>query len=236
MKYPKVTSSINHTQVLSILGVIMRLLFLTTNLGKVAEARNFFQRYGISVDQLEFDAVEPQASELEVVAMSKIEQAAAFLQDSEDMILVEDAGLFVDSLDGFPGVYSSYALETIGNHGILKLISHLKSEDLIIDSNLRRAEFRAVAALYKDGEITIGEGVCPGRISHEIGEGEGFGFDPIFIPADLDIDGEPVPFGEMGHTSTHGRQFGVIPLEQKQIYSHRKRALLSLVSKLDFLG
>ena len=133
----------------------MRLLFLTTNLGKVAEARIFFQRYGISVDQLEFDAVEPQASELEVVAMSKIEQAAAFLQDSEDMILVEDAGLFVDSLDGFPGVYSSYALETIGNHGILKLIGHLKSEDLVIDSNLRRAEFRAVAALYKDGELSL---------------------------------------------------------------------------------
>ena len=52
------------------------------------------------------------------------------------MLLVEDAGLFVDALNGFPGVYSSYVLKTLDLHGILKLMSHLKSEDPIQDGNL----------------------------------------------------------------------------------------------------
>ena len=113
------------------------------------------------------------------------------------MLLVEDAGLFINALNGFPGVYSSYVLETLGVHGVLTLMEHLRSEDPIQDGNLRSAEFRAVAAIYHNGETTVAKGVCPGRISHSSVEGEGFGFDPIFIPADLDADGEALPVGEM---------------------------------------
>ncbi len=233
---PQPLSSINHTQVLATIGHIMTIWFVTGNSGKVAEAKEFFSQHDIRVEQLKIESVEPQAKDLETVAISKINQAVPHLPNANDMILVEDAGLFVAALDGFPGVYSSYALETIGNHGILKLIDHLKSEDIVTDANLRKAEFRAVAVLYRDGEIIVGKGACPGRISHDICDGEGFGFDPIFIPADLDIEGNPVAIGEIGHTSTHGKQFGVISLGEKQLYSHRMRALSSLISQLDFLG
>ena len=150
----------------------------------------------------------------------RIEQAIPHLPNPNDMLLVEDAGLFVEALHGFPGVYSSYVLKTLDVHGILKLMNHLTSADPIQDGNLRKAEFRAVAVLYKNGQTIVSQGVCPGRISHEPVMGKGFGFDPIFIPADLDEEGNPLPVGEIGVKSTHGKPFGAIPLEEKQQYSH----------------
>ncbi len=214
----------------------MTLWFMTSNAGKVAEAKEYFSHLGITVEQFEFEAIEPQADDIEIVALSKIEQAIPHLPNPSDQLLVEDAGLFVGALEGFPGVYSSYSLETIGLHGILKLMEHLQSEDPVMDGKLRNAVFRAVAALYQNGQTIVAEGVCPGRIAHQLdGEG-GFGFDPIFIPADLDEDGNALQAGEIGVTSTHGATFGGISLEEKQAYSHRRRALTSLVSKLDRLG
>lgn len=209
---------------------------MTSNQGKVDEAREHFARFGIPVRQFEFEAEEPQADDLEYVALSKIEQAIPHLPNPDDMILVEDAGLFVDALNGFPGVYSSYVLDTLGVQGILKLMDHLISENPIQDGNLRSAEFRAVAVLYHNGQTTVAEGVCPGRISHQPVEGDGFGFDPIFIPADLDDAGNALEVGEIGVTSTHGTPFGGVSLEEKQLFSHRRRALSSLLSSLDRLG
>ncbi len=211
----------------------MTIWFKTSNEGKVAEAKEHFSQYGIDVEQFEFEAIEPQSDDLEIVALSKIEQAISSLPNENDMILVEDAGLFVNALEGFPGVYSSYALNTIGCSGILKLLDHLKSEDLVMDARLRSAEFRAVAVLYHNGITTVAEGVCPGRIAHTVADGEGFGFDPIFIPNDLDEDGTPVESGEMGHISTHGKTFGQIEMSEKQQYSHRRRAISNLISNLD---
>ncbi len=211
----------------------MTIWFMTSNEGKVAEAKDHFSQYGIEVKQFEFEAIEPQSDDLEIVAISKIEQAIPSLPNENDMILVEDAGLFVNALEGFPGVYSSYALNTIGCGGVLKLLDHLKSDDLVMDARLRSAEFRAVAVLYHNGITTVAEGVCPGRIAHAMAEGEGFGFDPIFIPNDLDEDGEPVDTGEMGHISTHGKTFGQIEMSEKQQYSHRRRAISNLISNLD---
>ena len=214
----------------------MTIWFMTTNQGKVEEARNYFSHHGIEVRQFEFEASEPQAEDLETVALSKIEQAIPHLPNPDDMLLVEDAGLFVDALNGFPGVYSSYVLKTLDVYGILKLMSHLESDDPIQDGNLRKAEFRAVSVLYKNGQTIVSEGICPGRIAHKPVSESGFGFDPIFIPADLDADGNALPIGEMGIKSTHGTPFGGISLEEKQYYSHRHRALSGLISNLVSLG
>ena len=74
-------------------------------------------------------------------------------------------------------------MNTLDVHGILKLMDHLKSDDLIQDGNLRKAEFRAVAVLYKDGQTIVSEEFVRGRIAHQAVTGDGFGFDPIFIPA-----------------------------------------------------
>jgi len=212
--------------------------FLTGNTGKLAEAHNHLTELGYNVRQLIVDnnqLYEPQAATLEIVAESKINQAIEHLPNEfadGDMILVEDAGLFVSALDGFPGVYSSYVYSTIGNLGIIRLLSHLETEDPVSSANLRAAQFRAVAVMWRDGEIIVGEGICPGHIATEPMEGNGFGFDPIFIPYDLDAEFQPLEAGTYGEHSTHGKTFGAVDVEVKGKFSHRSRALKNLFSQL----
>ncbi|RJU91969.1 MAG: non-canonical purine NTP pyrophosphatase [Candidatus Poseidoniales archaeon] len=212
--------------------------FLTGNAGKLKEAANHLEPLGYSVKHLNLEEgmiTEPQVDTLEEVARAKINQALEHLPDggnTQDMVLVEDAGLFVSALNGFPGVYSSYVLDTLGCSGILRLLEHLNSEDTVQCAQLRAAEFQAVAALWMNGEILFGNGSCPGWIALQSSEGEGFGFDPIFTPSDLDDLGKPLPPGQYGVKSTHGNTFGAIPMEEKQAYSHRSRALDDLLRQL----
>jgi len=210
-----------------------RIHFLTGNEGKVAEAKHHLEPLGHDVVQLSVEGiVEPQADELETVARAKLEQAKAHLPNQDDWLMVEDAGLFVEALDGFPGVYSSYALSTLGCHGLLRLLDHLHSEDLHVEAGLRRAEFRAIAALMTPDGIFIGEGACMGRIAPAVdGEG-GFGFDPVFIPRDLDLSGAPAEIGVQGEVSTHGRTFAAVDMDLKAKFSHRTEALQDLLSQL----
>lgn len=209
--------------------------FLTGNAGKVEEASHHFAPLGYEVRQLkvENDAiVEPQAADLETVAHAKLDQAMAHLPSPSSMMMVEDAGLFVDALNGFPGVFSAHALNTIGTVGVLRLLSHLSSEDPVQSKRLRSARFEAVAVLWNGERTVVGHGVCPGSIATEPqGEG-GFGFDPIFIPADLDADGEALPPDVLGEVSTHGQTFGAVELGVKHRFSHRRRALEDLLRQL----
>ena len=102
--------------------------FLTSNAGKLEEATHHFQPLGMEVKPLEVpegSIIEPQSDDLEEVARAKLQQAMQHLPHEGAMVMVEDAGLFVDALDGFPGVYSSYVFSTVGNSGVLRLLSHL---------------------------------------------------------------------------------------------------------------
>jgi len=212
--------------------------FLTSNAGKLAEATHHFSKLGMTVRALEVpegSIVEPQASTLEEVAKAKIRQAMEHLPHKGAMVLVEDAGLFVDALDGFPGVYSSYVHETVGNAGMLRLLTHLLSEDPARSKRLRAASFQAVAALWDGQEIHVGTGECRASIAHDIqGEG-GFGYDPIFIPSDLDEEGMPLDPETLGAVSTHGQTFGSVDAEMKHQFSHRRRALDDIVRQVQHL-
>ena len=212
--------------------------FLTSNAGKLAEASHHFAELGMTVRALEVpegSIVEPQASTLEEVAEAKIRQAMEYLPHEGAMVLVEDAGLFVDALDGFPGVYSSYVHDTVGNAGMLRLLAHLLSEDPARSKRLRSASFQAVAALWDGQEIHVGKGVCRGSIAHVV-EGEGgFGYDPIFIPSDLDEEGRPLDPETLGAVSTHGQTFGSVDAEMKHQFSHRRRALDDIVRQVQHL-
>ena len=86
--------------------------------------------------------------------------------------------------------------------------------------------------MWVNGEVLIGNGTCPGWIAHQKTEGEGFGFDPIFVPSDLDEDNQPLPPGTYGVVSTHGATFGGISMDEKQKFSHRSRALEDLLWQL----
>jgi len=118
--------------------------------------------------------------------------------------MVEDSGLFVKSLGGFPGVYSSFVMKTIGPRSLIPL---LEGKD-------RSAEFRAVIGLREGRKVRFFTGVSPGSISTEMRGTGGFGFDPVFIP-----DGETRTMAEMG-------------TEEKNLLSHRGRALRALLKHL----
>ena len=102
---------------------------------------------------MNLDFLEPQVDSLEEVAKEKMKQAMAFLPEESDALFVEDAGLFIEALNDFPGVFSSYALKTIGCQGIIRLLQHLHSEDLSADSRLRKARFEAVSGIYFKGRM-----------------------------------------------------------------------------------
>ena len=76
-----------------------------------------------------------------------------------EVLLVEDSGLFIDSLSGFPGLIPRSYMETIGLSGVLSLMS---------GETDRGAEFRAVAAVSFQGNILTSTGICRGVISENI--------------------------------------------------------------------
>ncbi len=170
------------------------LRFVTGNADKFREVRAILRGYGIEVEWASIDVPELQFNDISVIAAFKALEAAKVLKGE---VLVEDAGLFIDALNGFPGPFSSYVFATIGCEGILKLLR---------DVRRRGARFVSVIA-YVDRRLKVRlfRGVTRGRIAHEI-RGGGWGFDPIFIPR-----GYAKTYGELG--------------EEKNRVSHRFKSL-----------
>lgn len=172
----------------------MMVNFVTTNEGKYQEVKRIAEEYGVDVSWLNYRYDEFQGENLEEVALKSAKHLA---KKVEPMFVIEDSGLFVEALKGFPGVYSSYVFKTIGNEGILKLMEGVEN---------RRAKFVAVVVFYDGSEFHVFRGEVEGRIAEEIRGTHGFGFDPIF-----EYQGRT--FAEMG--------------EEKNKVSHRRRAFQS---------
>ena len=180
-----------------------KLYFITGNKGKLAEIQERVKTIDIQIIQKDLGYPEIQAEILEEVAEYGVNHIQK--QFNEPFIL-EDAGLFIDELDGFPGVYSKYVFYTIGLAGILKIMEK---------KTKRTAVFRSVYAYAEPNTkpiLFVGE--CKGTITtKEKGIG-GFGYDPIFVP-----DGKSKTFAEM-------------TTEEKNRYSHRGKALDKLFNFL----
>ena len=124
--------------------------FITSNRHKYEEIKKAID---FEIEMLTISYPEIQAESLEEVAKYGIEY---LIDKVNGDFFIEDSGLFIKALNGFPGVFSSYVFKTIGNEGILKLME--KVED-------REAEFQSVIAFY-DGDINIFKGICKGKISN----------------------------------------------------------------------
>ena len=174
--------------------------FATGNINKFNEARSILSPYGFAVALLRVKGCEMQSDSLKEIAQTSAVNA---FKQSKLPIFVEDAGLFIDALGGFPGPYAAYVYKTIHNSGILRLMQDVKD---------RRAKFRSVIAYCDEtlrqpqcfmgesnGEITLTE-----RKQHEKA---GFGFDPVFQPT-----GSSMSFAEM-------------TIEEKNGFSHRSKAI-----------
>ena len=145
------------------------LLFASSNKNKFDEAENITSKFGLKLKFLKSHLQEIQANTLEEIARHKAIQAFSICSKP---VIVEDAGLFIKSLNGFPGPYSSFVFDTIGNKGILRLLSTQRS-----------ATFRSIIA-YCQGhnDVRFFSADVDGTITKKE-QGKNWGFDPIFIPS-----------------------------------------------------
>ena len=143
-------------------------LFASSNIHKFEEAKKILENFGIKLGFYKCNLEEIQSNSLKEIANHKAKQA--FL-NCKKPVIVEDDGLFIESLGGFPGPYSSYVFETIGNKGILNLLNQN-----------RKAKFVSVIAYCNTKTVKSFESYLNGTISKKI-SGKGWGYDPIFIPS-----------------------------------------------------
>ena len=173
--------------------------FVTNNVHKFNEARLVLAEYNIAVAMLRAKTPEIQDDNIEHIAKIGAVEAS---RRTRLPVIVEDAGLFIDALNGFPGPYSSYVYRTLGKEGILRLLEGCEN---------RRARFKSAIAFHGPGMKTkCFLGVVEGKISKTVRGESGFGFDPIFEPDEFP-----------------GRTFGELSIKEKNRVSHRSRALRS---------
>ena len=139
-------------------------------------------------------------------------KALALLEATGLPAMADDTGLEVDALGGDPGVRSSrYSGEhATYDENVAKLLAELAAAGAI-DEASRAARFRTVAvACFPGGRLVVAEGIVEGHIARERRGANGFGYDPVFVPA--------------GSTHT----FAEMTAAQKQACSHRGRAFRAL--------
>jgi len=179
---------------------MMEAIFVTGNEHKFHEASCLFKGIDMKIYKADLGYPEIQADLLEDVARYGIGWCKERLKKP---CFIEDAGIFIEALKGFPGPYSKFVFQTIGNKGILRLMEG--------ETN-RKAIFRSVVAFHDGKGVNLFTGETRGSIGmEEKGEG-GFGYDPIFIPE--------------GFVST----FAQMDTEEKNKLSHRGKSLNKLVN------
>lgn len=174
--------------------------FATSNIHKFMEAREILSSHDIAVGMLRLKGDEIQSESLEEIAVASAKNA---FKACGLPVIVEDAGLFIEALSGFPGPYAAYVYKTIHNSGILKQMTGVKN---------RKATFKSAIAYMDENlqEPLCFDGKSNGKITlteRKGGGNSGFGFDPIFQP------------------NENEKTFAEMTLAEKNRFSHRADAL-----------
>jgi len=190
------------------------LVFATHNNHKSAEIQSMMEGLYriIDLEDLNYHNNIPEESEtLEGNASMKAWHVHRILGKD---CFADDTGLEVESLEGAPGVYSARYAELSGERqagesastaNIRKLLKELENEEI------RKARFRTVICLILEGREVLFEGMIEGTIIRVEKGLEGFGYDPVFLPA--------------GHNET----FAEMSIAEKNVISHRANAVRKLV-------
>jgi XTP/dITP diphosphohydrolase len=185
----------------------MHLLLATRNAHKVDEIRALLARAGITVGSLLDRPEIPEPPETgDTFEHNALQKARFVAERTGGAVLADDSGLEVDVLGGAPGVrskrFSAEGTDAANNALLLERLAGVDD---------RRARFRCVLALvHGDAEATV-SGACEGRITSAPRGAHGFGYDPVFVPDELD-----------------GRTLGEATMAEKNAISHRARAVAQL--------
>ena len=187
----------------------MRLVLATANPDKALEIAALLEGFDVLPRPLSVGEVDETEDTLEGNARLK---ARAVMEATGEAAVADDTGLEVAALGGRPGVYAArYAGESATYaDNVAKLLAELEG---VAD---RRARFRtaAVAAFPHGGEV-VAEGWVDGEIATAPRGSNGFGYDPVFVPA-----------------AGNGRTFAEMTLAEKEALSHRSRAFRALGAQL----
>ncbi|MBQ4031709.1 MAG: non-canonical purine NTP pyrophosphatase [Bacilli bacterium] len=155
---------------------MQKITLVTGNWAKLLNTKNKLKPYGIDVDNIKMETVEIQADTAEEVAAYSAKYAADLLKKD---VLKIDSGLYVDCLNGFPGPYTHYCEDTIGNKCLLKMMKGEKN---------RKAELREALAYCKPGEEpVIFSSTTKGTIALRESGKFGWSWDFVFIPDGKDV-------------------------------------------------
>lgn len=175
--------------------------FITSNEHKFKEISSKLSESGFKIEWVKMTYEEIQADETSEISLDSAKKLSSQISGP---FFLEDTGLYIDSLNGFPGPYSSFVSKKIGNAGILKLL----------EGKERSARFVTVITYYETGTFRQFCGTLKGSIANEIKGTGGFGFDPIFLPEGLE------------------NTLSEMTINEKNKISHRTNALEKLVSFL----
>ena len=178
----------------------MEYIFVSGNKNKFDEAKEILKQFGIPLSIATTEKkVEIQDKSLENI----VDYALSQLEPRHGRcFIIEDDGIFIKALNGFPGPYAAQFYKAIGLEGILKLMQGRADRSAFFKS--------AVGVLMPNGERHIFTGVIKGSIAESISKGREFGYDPIFVPK-----GSRITFAEMS-------------IKDKSKISHRGKAFSKL--------
>jgi XTP/dITP diphosphohydrolase len=191
----------------------------TSNANKVREIREILSSSGLEVELVDRPGGVPEVEETEETLLGNARLKAATLVRATGMpAIAEDTGIEVAALGGAPGVRSArYAGEPPDEQAnVDKMLASLAGRQ---GADERRARFVTVAvAVWPDGREVSAEGTVEGWIAEQRRGRGGFGYDPVFVPAEA--DGRT--FGELAEASA----------DAKNALSHRGRAFRALATSL----
>jgi XTP/dITP diphosphohydrolase len=188
----------------------MKLIFATNNPHKIQEVRSLlhetFTLVTLQEAGINIEIEEPH----DTLKDNALEKSKTIYRLTGINCFSEDTGLEVTALQGAPGVHTArYAgPQASADQHMAKLLASLSQHQN------RAAQFRTVISLIEQGKELFFEGICKGHIADSVSGKKGFGYDPIFVP-----EGATRCFAEMD-------------LEEKNIYSHRKKAFDQLLHYL----
>ena len=186
------------------------IIFATNNEHKIKEIQSLvgsdFTIITLEQAGIDIDIPEPH----DTLQENAYEKAITIENITKQNCFSEDTGLEIEALNGEPGVKSARYAGGDRNFqaNIDKVLEKLNG------ITNRKAQFRTVICLLWNKEVFYFEGICKGRIAETMHGGEGFGYDPIFIP-----EGSSKSFAEM-------------TMEEKNKFSHRQKAVTQLFTFL----
>ena len=193
----------------------MRLVLASANRDKAAEIAAILTAAVPGLDLIPRPPDVPDVDETGTTLLENARlKAAAIASATGQPAVADDTGLLVDALDGAPGVYSArFAGEgaTYADN-VAKLLAELAG----VPAERRTARFETVALVrWPDGREVAATGAVDGVIAADARGTNGFGYDPLFVPAEGD-----------------GRTFAELTAEEKHALSHRGRAFRALAAEL----